>query len=264
MLRGGSLSAETTTTDKKPRKIVGTCVLCGNRRKLTNEDVIPQWLMRHAFPHPKKITSTRGSSREEYAANLRVGRTGQRVKVTALCEVCNNRWLSRVENRVKPKLLAWMSGLHGPMAVPDQQLVAFWATKTALMAQLAYAPSRRVIPQRFYRELHAARDHPPEGVFVWLGMVGSKLPGISFSVRSIGRQLASLGATEAFQADLRVHRLYIRVSGVEPPDVLSDIAMMPSASTTLYRVWPVETFLLDDPTAAARLRQRGRAVWVEG
>lgn len=233
--------------------------MCGHRRKLTEEDLIPQWLMRYAFPHPKKIAKTKGNTLEEYRANFRGGRTGQREKATVLCEVCNNRWLSQVENHVRPKVLPWMSGVQGALSVKDQRLVAFWAVKNVLMAQFAYAPARRVVPQHFYRELHEARDHPPDGWYVWITTRRTRHPGIQYRQRDITNQLTRMHLTAAVQADLVVHRLMLRVSATDPPDVMADIHMV-----GMTRIWPAEPVLLYDLEADARLRQRGRAVWVPG
>jgi hypothetical protein len=215
--------------------------------------------MRHAFPHPKKIAKTRGKDLDEYRATFRDGRTGQREKATVLCEVCNTRWLSQVENRVRPKLLPWMSGVHGPLSVADQQLIAFWATKTALMAQFAYEPASRVIPKRYYRALHGARDHPPDGMYVWIGTTPNRFPGIEYRQRDITETLTNMKVAAAFQADLIVHRLLVRVSGVDPPEVLADIEMF-----GLVRIWPSAPLLLHDPTSEARGRERRSAVWVPG
>jgi hypothetical protein len=49
----------------------------------------------------------------------------------------------------------------------------------------------------------------------------------------------------------------LRVSGVDPPDVLGDIHMY-----GLIRIWPAEPVLLYDLEADTRMRQRGRAVWI--
>ncbi len=213
--------------------------------------------MRHAFPHPRKIARTFGKSLDEHHANLRGGKTGQREKATVLCEVCNNRWLSQVENRVRPKLLPWMSGVQGALSVADQRLVAFWAVKTVLMAQFAYSPDRRVVPQRFYRELHESRDHPPEGAYVWIATRRTRYPGIHYRERNITDRLSE--ATAIFEAELIVHRMSLKVSGVDPPDAVGDIHML-----GLIRIWPTEPVLLYDLEADARLRRRGTAVWIPG
>jgi hypothetical protein len=215
--------------------------------------------MRHAFPHPKKIARTGSLGPSDFPTDLLVGKTGRREKVTVLCEVCNNRWLSQIESRVKPKLLAWMSGLHGSLAVHDQQLIAFWAVKTALMVQLVSEPAKRVIPMRFYKELHDARDHPPDGMYVWLGLRQARLPGIYYRHRDITKSLTNMNPRSAFQADLIIHRVLIRVSGVDPPEVLGDIEM-----PGLLRVWPTTPLLLHDLSSEARLRRRGTTVWVPG
>ncbi len=83
--------------------------------------------------------------------------------------------------------------------------------------------------------------------------------GIEYRHRDITGSLTGMKVKSAFQADLIVHRLLIRVSGVDPPEVLGDIHM-----SGLIRIWPSEPILLHDSSSLARLRQRGPAVWIPG
>ena len=123
------------------------CVLCGSSADLTEEDVIPKWMVR-AFNARGRVTLTAS----EEAAEPHETRSLKRFQVTlddGLCRRCNNELLSRLENEVKPVL--------GPMAVQcqptvlslaAQRLLAVWAIKTVYLMELAllrrYPSMRRV------------------------------------------------------------------------------------------------------------------------
>jgi hypothetical protein len=113
------------------------CMLCSSEEDPTDEDVIPQWLLR-AFE--VQLGSTTVTVGEEYDEKHEVRRL-RRFKVMlddGLCKKCNNELLSRLENVVQPIL--------GPMAVQAkpttldlaaQRLLAFWAVKTVYLLELA-------------------------------------------------------------------------------------------------------------------------------
>jgi hypothetical protein len=101
-------------------------------------------------------------------------------------------------------------------------------------------------------------------MYVWVAVTHDRWPGIKYRMRGITDQLASLQPIAAFQADLRAHRLYLRVSAVEPSELLSDMEMHPSAGTNLIRIWPPNSLLLHDVTLDARAHARGPAVYVPG
>lgn len=72
----------------------------------------------------------------------------------AACETCNNTWMSRSEQRVRPLLtppiqnrpVLWTSE-------DDKTAVAAWATKTALMLDRSVVPSRRTVPDKEFVHL---------------------------------------------------------------------------------------------------------------
>jgi hypothetical protein len=119
------------------------CVLCSSVEDLTDEDVIPKWLLR-AFDVQR--ASTIVTVGEEYGEKHKV-KDLNHFQVTlddGLCRKCNNELLSRLENVVQPIL--------GPMAVQAkptvldldaQRLLAVWAVKTVYLMELA---SRRQYP----------------------------------------------------------------------------------------------------------------------
>lgn len=55
----------------------------------------------------------------------------------AFCQTCNNGWMSRLEDQIRPVLEPMLRGLprRTTLSLEDQRLLAFWATKTALAFQ---------------------------------------------------------------------------------------------------------------------------------
>jgi hypothetical protein len=158
------------------------CVLCASSDNLTDEDVIPKWMLRALkVEGPATITA-----REE-AGDPHEVRPLKRFQVTlddGLCQRCNNELLSGLERVVQPFL--------EPMAVrcepttldlAKQRLLAVWAIKTVYLLELAvrqrypsmrpvegYQPSRSEIGWLLAQleQRPAKLVEPPPRSMVWL------------------------------------------------------------------------------------------------
>ncbi len=113
-----------------------TCVLCASPDDLTDEDVIPKWMLR-AFGAQGRVTLTAS----EEAAEPHEVRTLKRFQVTlddGLCRRCNNELLSGLEQAVQP-VLEPMAVRREPttLDLATQQLLAVWAIKTVYLMELA-------------------------------------------------------------------------------------------------------------------------------
>ena len=112
------------------------CVLCASLEDLTDEDVIPTWLLR-GFNVQGPATV---SAREEAGAPHEVWRL-RRFQVTldeGLCKRCNNKLLGGLEQVVKP-ILEPMAVRREPtiLDLASQRLLAVWAIKTVYLLELA-------------------------------------------------------------------------------------------------------------------------------
>ena len=79
---------------------------------------------RHQWEHPEL-----GIPSRDKKAKLPAFRT------RAFCEGCNSGWMGRLEEHVKPTLEPLILGKRTTLSGDEQQLVAFWATKTVLAFQ---------------------------------------------------------------------------------------------------------------------------------
>jgi hypothetical protein len=158
------------------------CVLCASLEDLTEEDVIPKWLLRgFDVQGPATITS-----REE-AGDPHEIRTHRHFQVTledGLCRKCNNELLAGLEQVVKP-ILKPMAVQCQPttLDLAAQRLLAVWAIKTVYLLELAirqrypdarsvegYQPSRSEIGWLLAQleQRPAKLVEPPPRSMVWL------------------------------------------------------------------------------------------------
>ena len=94
----------------------------------------------------------------------------------SVCRTCNNDWLSRdLEKKVSTWLRPWLRNVNRRQDVfnhAQRATLAAWATKTALLLELALAKVRGggFAPQRHFQWLYRHRDHlePPPRTTVWM------------------------------------------------------------------------------------------------
>ncbi len=181
----------------------GRCPFCGLTDSLTDEHVWPGWVSREL----------RGEGR-----TLTLGVNGQEPKpvrsipiTVPLCEQCNNRWLSVLENDVRPILQPMIHGGNHDLTPAAQQLLATWAVKTALMIDLT-EPDSSIIPVGFYRQFRQQRRALPNTVVWTAGYLGSRWAAWA------ARQPLHLGSPpptrpNAFLTTFTVHRVVFQVCG---------------------------------------------------
>jgi|ERR1700733_3821624 len=140
------------------------CAFCASsNRKITREHIIPEWIG-ELFAAVGTVTIEEGHpDRAMRSYDL----TPFDQTVRAVCDQCNNGWMSRLETAVQPFLGPMIRhGRPTRLKPPQQALLARWAVKTALMAEYLH-PVERIIPiaenNRFY-----TLQQPPAGYAVWL------------------------------------------------------------------------------------------------
>jgi hypothetical protein len=132
------------------------CPFC-DRADPTDEHVFPQWLSKELAALGGLVD--RGA--EHGPRPLR------KIDITApVCGMCNNRWLSVLENDAKPLLSRMLRGEQQRLFHKDQKLLATWALKTAMMLDLASGAA--VIPSGFFQAVRQRREPFPSSV-VFIG-----------------------------------------------------------------------------------------------
>lgn len=148
-----------------------SCVWCGSRGRLSAEHVIPDWLgrdlTRQALASSSRVAKVIGQNRLNRDGNVRAWNLAPlEVKVRAVCQRCNNGWMSAMEYEIKPLLQRLLTGKSFVLHQAAQSQLASWAFKTAVvMDQIAETPSIPGIDaHNFYQD-----RRPVTGVYVFVG-----------------------------------------------------------------------------------------------
>jgi hypothetical protein len=168
------------------------CALCASTEDLTDEDVIPKWLLR-AFKVERSSTTVHVA--DEGGDSQQIGKLNhfQVTLNSGLCQKCNNERLARLEQLAQPLLEPMaVRGERVTLDLNGQRLLAVWAIKTIYLLELA---SRQQWPGRRPVEgyvpttsetgaLLAEVDRPnirlaqpPDRSFVWLAAWDCNKPG---------------------------------------------------------------------------------------
>jgi hypothetical protein len=157
-----------------------TCIFCGGASgtSITKEHVFPDWL-RELFPrsplhvHTHGITTWGVGSRPGAPVTVRRPKQGHVTtrQVRVVCTKCNNEWLSGLETRAKPLLLALLRGERFALGPAEQLLLSTWAAKTCMTAEFIDR-TKIAIPQEDRTHLMGTLSPPQTGWWVW--MAGSQ------------------------------------------------------------------------------------------
>ncbi|MDQ6720753.1 MAG: hypothetical protein M3003_08160 [Candidatus Dormibacteraeota bacterium] len=226
--------------------VARSCVFCGATGKLTNEHAWPRWLINELLK-----PGLRPMRRWGKADALTGPDTDSRdVTVKRACRSCNTGWMADLETLVMPILRPWIKGQAARLIYVQQQHVAAWAVKTAMMLQ--YTPIRQggtIIPSAQYTELYARKISPPDRVEVFIGIEPSALRGALFGIRGLAvrlvdpsplvpRHVSYLG----YEVTMIVGQLELRLLGhvSGPTDFAISEGMDLPAFRQLTKIWRPE------------------------
>jgi hypothetical protein len=86
----------------------------------------------------------------------------------AFCTTCNNTWMSRLDELVKPMLLEMMfARLPVTLTLDEQRVLTLWATKVALGFQTQEPPASRWARPKQYHDFYETQS-PLAGSQVWI------------------------------------------------------------------------------------------------
>jgi hypothetical protein len=138
------------------------CAFCGAEGGLTNEDVLPQWLLKAL--EDASVTGTvvyrqsKGRPGDAPAVHSRRGKSLE-TKARVVCGACNSTWMSQIEQSVTAFLPKLVKGHRVLLTRGRQEALARWSVKTILMLQHTYLRSYQVvIPPADYAAFFAAKS----------------------------------------------------------------------------------------------------------
>jgi hypothetical protein len=127
-----------------------SCLFCDRSGAgiLSNEHVIPRWLLDHLdLPEDDKLFQGVSSSKtNELITSPRIHSSFNFVQ-GHVCQECNNGWMSRLEVLAKPLLVPLIDGQRKieELSASESAIIAKWTTKTAYMHSLTSALKQPVV-----------------------------------------------------------------------------------------------------------------------
>jgi hypothetical protein len=147
------------------RFMAARCAFCGAEGGLTNEDVLPRWLL--SALDDASVTGTvlyrqsKGLPGDLPAVHSRHGKSLES-KARAVCGACNSGWMSQIEQSVMAILPGLVRGHQVLLTPGDQEALARWSVKTILMLQHTHRRSHQVvIPAADYAAFFAGKSPGP-------------------------------------------------------------------------------------------------------
>lgn len=201
--------------------------------KLTNEHVLPTWLLGVIGPLNGQIVhryeGPPGSGiLREWSAN------DPDIKVQSVCEPCNTGWMSQLETAVKPILIPLIKGQSRVLPAPESTLLTRWFLKTVLMLELAGERTQRVAPPTL-EEWVRNNVLPKAGITLWVG-AAQQPSGIATAGRSAQTQLGSESPHDGWMFTIILEHLVLVAlatsSGARPPRLSLPLA------NALSQAWP--------------------------
>lgn len=172
------------------------CVFCGGS-PLTREHVFPQWtrslpvpadlLKLQLVPEPVRRVKTvlDEDGRYETVTEVLGGRKPLPTDVTVkvVCARCNNGWMSSLESDVRPVLTKMTTKRAMNLSLADQELLARWVFKTALMYAFWDPDASPFLPTT-YRRFYRTRTMPPSA-WAWVTRSESQWADMAMSMRNM-------------------------------------------------------------------------------
>jgi hypothetical protein len=209
------------------------CLFCQNLAD-SNEDMFPRWIL-------KTLKTKELTFRQIGTKPPRITKS-PRVKIKSVCQQCNNRWMSNLENQSKPTIEKMLENIPSSLTTSQQTLLSQWAVKTAIILDSVESHVRFYLKDEC-EKFKASKDIPRETA-VWLGRFTERRHsafGSSFSVYQNDVAPISHGCVATILVGhLIFHILTIRTSPtyVKPIRIADGLARR---DELLIRVWPAQT-----------------------
>ena len=143
----------------------GRCIFCSTVAKRTKEHVWPSWV-ESILPGQGAFVLTTTSDAPGFRPRSWEKR-GFDVTVRQVCSPCNNGRLSGLENAIKQLLTELVLGRAVVLSPLDQERLATWTYKTAMMFALTNRSGGRYFEDHEYVAFKAD-PRPAEGTRAWL------------------------------------------------------------------------------------------------
>lgn len=154
--------------------MVKKCVFCGNsseKSRLTKEHILPKWLKK-IVPQDKWHWFISSNGTDSPNQRLVNGQTIFDATISAVCEQCNNGWMSsKLEEPASQLLPALIRGDEISLDNSQKYLISLWATKTAFIRVLL--DNDNALPESYYRDVSELKIPYSINVILCSRVIGS-------------------------------------------------------------------------------------------
>ncbi len=198
------------------------CLFCGvsGCRALSDEHVIPQWLLRHLdLPDDDLLFQGVAESKTgQLSMAPRVHSTFRFVE-GRVCQTCNSGWMSRLESAAQPVLIELMDSARQLRTLSESEsaVIAKWAAKTAYLHTYA-GPMKKPVRGEHLKQLTGDSGVPVSGVGVFANQMEHVKPSGYVQTGTwpqlLRAEVAVDGQTpvDAYKIGLQFRRLYLLVA----------------------------------------------------
>ena len=233
------------------------CIFCSERRPKSEEDVLPLWLSRELNSTGQVITEfiteipgQPRTSRFQPFGNLAT------LKLERICHICNNEWMSKLEDMTSPLLIPMIQGQACQLTTEDQRQISAWAQLKCLTLDAFYPQTHGGVRHLPERMAHAfCQTYQP--LLSSTVTIGQFIPSAANEKIRWGRYMSSLPPTDVYASldvvvcTLALGQLLMQVSiaasGFEQPrEALHHLVRR----HPMFDCWPADRVITWPPTDA--------------
>lgn len=230
-----------------------TCIFCGDPAN-SMEDVFPLWIIRMlrrsaAERVPMRTYRYRQPPREWMTLN-------SVLKAKLVCRACNNGWMSRLEDQLKPIFTPMILGNPVTVTPSQQERICTWLTKCALLFDAMDDG------EVFYDALdrhHFRRKVEPfyNGVNVWLGHYAGTNGRAFFDHRTLRAPVSSGNSVKMHVLTISLGKVVLQMGSVKMldyKDMGKNFEMQPIGprfAEATVQIWPMNLGGISWPPAVS-------------
>jgi hypothetical protein len=169
-------------------KQIGKCIYCERHGEMTREEIVAAWVRKYLTDTGERATTQSIVLMDQGQRFARKYVRGKGPRYTgyirAVCDKCNNRWMSQLQKNIKPTLLPLIQGQAGYLSIAQQEQLAAWiAMLTMNYDYLNAAHVNRAHPDTPIQQTPAiaqadrvylrAHRRPPDNWLIWIGRMGT-------------------------------------------------------------------------------------------
>jgi hypothetical protein len=226
---------------------MNNCFFCGPTDAiLTEEHIWPQWVSRllqgrHGADHFRNLLSGPNSTTRNRASHI--------IDVTSsdVCLDCNTKWLSGIENAIKPLITPMITGDEAiTLSADNQSAIAAWAYKMAMLLEVPAVGNRDpyFTPAERLQFRQTSLSHPYVKVFLARYAFGQH-PGFAmdqrhtFTERSTGTvRLLKIATMTVGHLAMQLMAVRSIASAELVPASEMEFEFLGKAKRAVLQIWP--------------------------